>query len=174
MKRQGGYLLLLIIMMSAFCTSASASAAENNWGYEHLLTHVITGEICRTEGNHKFCYSTENGQEIRGTEIYIDFYDLSRYAFEGRNRCSGRAFYLDLMEEDEDGADIVRSFVNYFEIREDGSYQLGKWQEYYVNPDVVEDDGQAELFLRFFIAGHPLDMTMTVSPPLYYILGTRN
>ena len=144
-------------------TSVPAEVSE----YDGLLLRRIT-QNCRTEDTFEITYGTSREHELRGSEIRIDIGNVAREAIESWYCWDSRAFHLDLMEENEDGAEIVRSFVNYYDIGEDGTYRLGEWKEYYVNPDVVGENGRAELFLRVYVARHRKDGSINVRPPLYY------
>ena len=150
--------------------NASVPAEVNE--YDGLLLRRITQQ-CRTEDTIELTYGTDRKTKIQGSEIRIDIGNVDREAIEGWHRWDSRAFHLDLMEENEDGAKIVRSFINYYDISEDGTYRLGEWKEYYVNPDVVEEDGKAELFLHVYVARHWQDGTVNVRPPLYYRISVQ-
>ena len=163
--------VLILIIVSIFCRAHPMSA--KNWGYEHLLGRVVAGEICRTGDVIKLHYCTEPNYEIKGNDIFIELFNIDENANDSMYRCEGRAYYLDLMEEDENDTQIVRSFINYYELAENGEYRLGEWKEYYVNPGIVEDDGQVELFIRSYITRDMRDTSSSVTPPLYYTVGVR-
>ena len=165
-RNAGMILFVLILVIFSFVPIH----AENE---ESLLTRIVSDKICRTEKTVRLCYGTKTEKEIRGSKIHIELNNLSQDAIEGMNRCDGRVFFLDLMEEDSDSAVVVRSFLNYYVSGDDGQYRLGEWREYYVNPDIIENDGDLELFLRYFVAAHPLDTTDNVKPPLEYTISVN-